>query len=291
MRAEPSTGAAVLGIIPAETRVEITGKDPGESWWQINYPQGTDGKGWVTAEYVVAANPDQIPVIGGATGTEEGPVAVAQQQLNVRSGPGTGFNSLGTLNPQDVATLSGKDVNGAWLQIDFQAGPDGKGWISAAFVQAQGVENLPIISEEGRVIGTGTPTTIPPSPTSTMVPAWDDSDSSTSPVASVIFEAMGTQALFYHGDLSSPQGDAEDWIAFQPYDSFVLVSLGCEGTGSIIVDVTEPEPVVNELIECNEPAVRMEVIPGVTYLLHLQTAPTSEELQYVTYVLTVRTMP
>ncbi|MDQ2692172.1 MAG: hypothetical protein M3Y68_09090, partial [Chloroflexota bacterium] len=159
------------------------------------------------------------------------------------------------------------------------------------FVQAQGVENLPIISEEGLIIGTGTPTTIPPSPTSTIVPAWDDSDSSTSPVASVIFEAMGTQALFYHGDLSSPQGDAEDWIAFQPYDSFVLVSLGCEGTGSIIVDVTEPEPVVNELIECNEPAVRMEVIPGVTYLLHLQTAPTSEELQYVTYVLTVRTMP
>ena len=291
VRAEPSTAAAVLGIIPADTRVEITGKDPSGSWWQINYPQGIDGKGWVTAQYVVAANPDQIPVIGGAAGTEEGPVAVVQQQLNVRSGPGTGFNSLGTLNPQDMATLSGKDANGAWLQIDFQAGPDGKGWINAAFVQAQGVENLPIISEEGLIVGTGTPTAVPPTPTATIVPAWDDNDSSTSPVASVAFEPTGTQALIYNGDLSAPQGDAEDWIAFQPYDSFVLVSLGCQGNGSITVDVTEPEPVVNGLIECNEPAIRMEVNPGSKYLLHLQSAPAIEGLQYVRYVLTVRTMP
>jgi len=37
VRAEPSTSSNVLGIIPANTKVEITGKDPGENWWQIHY--------------------------------------------------------------------------------------------------------------------------------------------------------------------------------------------------------------------------------------------------------------
>lgn len=289
VRSDPSTAAAVLGIIPADTRVEITGKDPGESWWQINYPQGIEGKGWVTAQYVVAANPDQIPVIGGAAGTEEGPVAVVQQQLNVRSGPGTGFNSLGTLNPQDVAALTGKDANGAWLQIDFQVGPEGKGWINAAFVQAQGVESLPIITEEGLIVGTGTPTVIPPTPTATIVPAWEDNDSSTSPVASVVFEPTGTQALIYHGDLSTPEGDAEDWIVFQPFDSFVMVSMDCQGNGSISVAVTEAGIPVETLIECNEPAIRIEVDAGSNYLLHLQAAPAVDGLQYVKYMLHVST--
>src|SRR5574339_609819 len=33
VRAEPSTTGSVLGMIPAETRVEITGQDPGGNWW------------------------------------------------------------------------------------------------------------------------------------------------------------------------------------------------------------------------------------------------------------------
>lgn len=291
VRAEPSTAAAVLGIIPAETRVEITGRDPGESWWQINYPQGIDGKGWVAAQYVVAANPDQIPVIGGTASTDDGPVAVVQQQLNVRSGPGTGFNSLGTLNPQDVATLTGKDPNGAWLQIDFQAGPEAKGWINAAFVQAQGVENLPIISEEGLIVGTGTPTTVPATPTATIVPAWADNDSADSPIASVVFEPTGAQAFMYNGDLSTPQGDAEDWIAFQPYASPVSISMECKGNGSIAINLTKNGSPIDAEIECGEPAIRLEVETGADYLLHLQAAPSTNGPKYTSYVLTVRTIP
>ena len=231
VRAEPSTASNVLGMIPANTKVEITGKDPGENWWQINYPQGVDGKGWVTAQYITTASKPEVPIIGGdEADPNNGNVAVVQQQLNVRSGPGTGFNSLGTLNPQDVVSLTGKDPNGAWLQIDFpQSGPEGKGWVNAAFVQAQGVENLPIITEAGLIVGTGTPTGIPSTPTPTVVPAWEDNDSPGSPIVSVIFEPTGTQTLIYNGDLSSPQGDSEDWIAFKPYSQFVFMSLECQG--------------------------------------------------------------
>src|SRR5215211_3952187 len=50
VRAAPSTASNVLGIIPANTKVEITGKDASEAWWQINSAQAVDGKGWVTAQ-------------------------------------------------------------------------------------------------------------------------------------------------------------------------------------------------------------------------------------------------
>lgn len=294
VRAEPSTTGSVLGMIPAETRVEITGQDPGGNWWQINYPQGADGKGWVAAQYVTAPNEAEIPIVGGdATDPSHGNVAVVQQQLNVRSGPGTDFNSLGTLNAQDVVSLTGKDSNGAWLQIEFPAGagPEGKGWINAAFVQAQGVENLPIITETGQIVGTGTPTSIPPTPTATILPARDDHDSATAPAASTIFEPTGTQILIYNGDLSSPQGDTDDWIAFRPYGPSVFISLECEGENSVKIQMTENTSPVEAALECGDTKKEISVDSGSNYLVHLQAVSSVDRLQYTRYILTIKSRP
>ena len=292
VRAEPSTSSKVLGIIPANTKVEITGKDPGEGWWQINYPlgQGVDGKGWVTAQYVTTTTMLQVPSIGGKeTDPNNGNVAIAQQQINVRSGPGTDFNSLGVLNQQDLVKLIGRDANGVWLQIEFPSGPEGKGWVNAAFVEAQGVDlnGLPIITERGLIVGTGTPTGIPPTPTPTIVPAWDDQDSPGSPIASVVFEPTGTQTLIYNGDLSSPQGDTEDWIAFTPYGSSVLISLECTGGNSLRIDITENSLPTSLDLACGGQKRQVAVKPGANYLIHLQSRPSTEILQYTPYTLTI----
>lgn len=292
VRADPSTASNVLGIIPANTKVEITGKDPGENWWQINYPQGVDGKGWVTAQYITATTKPEVPIIGGdETNPNNGNVAIIQQQINVRSGPGTGFNSLGTLNPQDVVSLTGKDSNGAWLQIDFSAGPEGKGWLNAAFVRAQGVANLPIITETGLIIGTGTPTGIPPPPTPTLIPAWEDHDSPGNPIARVMLESTGTQTFIYNGDLSSPQGDSEDWITFQPYGTFVFASLVCTGSGSVKVELTENNLPLNLELGCGDQMKQVSVKAGSTYSIHLQAQPSTGNLQYTNYILTIKTRP
>ena len=107
-----------------------------------------------------------------------------------------------------MVSLTGKDADSTWLQIEFASGPDGKGWVNAGFVQAQGVENLPIVTEGGEVVGTGTPTGIPPTPTPTLVPAPVDNDSAENPIVRVTFAPTGTQTLIYNGDVSSPAGDA-----------------------------------------------------------------------------------
>ena len=289
VRAEPSTASNVLGIIPADTKVQILAKDPGANWLQILYPQGVDGKGWVNAQYVVIPNGTQVAVIGSdPANPNAGNVAIVQQQINVRSGPGTGFTSLGVLNAQDVVNLTGRDPNGAWLQIEFASGPDGKGWINAAFVQAKGAENVPIITEAGEVIGTGTPTGIPFTPTPTVIPAWDDRDSRTNPVANVIFEPLGTHTLIYSGDVSAPTGDAEDWIQFTPYSNVLFASLDCEGESNLQVEILENGQPVDLELACGDRMKKLNANAGSVYNVLLRAPQSSGGLQYLRYTITIQ---
>ena len=292
VRSEPSTSASVLGMIPPNTKVQIVGKDPGGNWWQILYEGGVEGKGWVTAQYVATANPAAVPVIGGDPADPgNGNVAIVQQQINVRSGPGTSFNSLGTLNAQDVVTLTGKDSNGAWLQIAFAAGPEGKGWVNAAFVRAQGLENIPIVTEAGQVIGTGTPTTIPAAPTPTVIPARMDNDSAGNPVVSVTFERTGTHTLIYEGDISIPEGDPEDWINFQPYSRTVIASISCTGTGALQADLLEDGMPTSMALTCGDLNKPIVVNAGSSYTVHLYAQSTAGALQYTSYTIKIQTSP
>jgi uncharacterized protein YraI len=272
--------------------VQIVGKDPGGSWWQILYEQGADGKGWVTAEYVTTANADSIPVIGGnAENPNSGNLAIVQQQINVRSGPGTDFNSLGTLNAQDVVNLTGKDSNGAWLQIAFTAGADGKGWVNAAFVRAQGVENLPIITEAGQVVGTGTPTGIPATPTPTVLPAWADNDSASHPIVNVIFEPNGTHALIYNGDVSTPHGDSEDWVNFKSFSKSIVASLTCTGADALRVELLEDGEPMSQQFLCGDLNQRFNVTPGSSYSVHFYASANGGALQYMRYTIKIQTSP
>jgi uncharacterized protein YraI len=286
VRAQPSTASNILGMISANSKVEILGKDPAGNWYEINYQQGVDGKGWVTAKYVITAKGIEIPVIGGdGQNPNNGNVAVVQQQINVRSGPGTSFNSLGTLNAQDVVNLIGKDANGTWLQVEFSSGPNGKGWVNAAFVQARGVENLPIVAEAGTVIGTGTPTGVPPTATATVIPAWVDNDSQSKPAASVVFEPLGTHTLIYIGDVSTPQGDPEDWIQFTPYRDAVLASLECNNNPQI--KVLENGRPITFVLACGDKEKKLPVSAGYIYLIEVQAPQAVEGLQYIHYTIKI----
>lgn len=290
VRAEPSTSSNVLGIIAPDMRVEIVGEDPGQSWWQILYPQGADGKGWVTSQYITTPVKPEVPIIGGVEADpNNGPVAIIQQKINIRSGPGTGFNSVGTLNPQDAVNLTGKDANGTWLQIEFGAGSEGKGWINAAFVQANGIESLPIVTNAGVVVGTGTPTSIPLTPTPTIVPAWEDNDSSTNPITSIEFEPSGTHTSIYNGDVSAPDGDAQDWVQFIPYTRTVLLEVSCKGN-ELDIEVLQTGVAMQQeiAVHCGSTVV-LQGEPNLPMIIHL-TAQTDGPLKYTSYTLHIKTI-
>jgi uncharacterized protein YraI len=287
VRGEPSTSSPPLATLGPAARVQIVGKDPGGNWYQILFEGGPDGKGWVTATYVQSQAADSVPVIGGGPGAG-GASGIALQQVNVRSGPGTEFNSLGTVNPQDVLTLTGKNSAGTWLQVEFGSGPQGKGWVNAGFVQVTGVENLPIVAESGEVLGTGTPTGIPATITPTVVAAPADGDSAAAPAASVAFSPSGARSLSFTGDVSAPDGDTEDWVQFTPYGSSVAVQVSCEGSGALRVEILQGgEPLEGRPeLNCSSGLQVLHVKPGQPYLVHLHAAPAGQ-LELLRYTLTI----
>ena len=285
VRTEPSTTSEVLGIITANQAVQIVGQDPGGNWWQILYEPGEGGKGWVTAQYVeTAVNPD-VPVIGGnGVNPNSGNSAIIVQQLNIRSGPDTSFDSVGMLNANDVVNPTGKNRDGTWLQIDFPAGPNGKGWVSTAFVKMDSLDTLPIVSEAGEVVGASTPVDTPLPPTPTIVPAPVDFDSADSPLKTILFDRVGTHTLIYNGEVSIPNGDTDDWIAFTPYENFVLISIQCTGNGSLQADITGSDITIS----CNVADQIVPVQADIMHIVHLKAVSTSSSLQYINYTLIVK---
>jgi hypothetical protein len=80
------------------------------------------------------------------------------QDVNVRSGPGTDYDRVGTLvRGQSGAILAQAQTYGVWLKIVYIGGPDNTGWVAQDVVK--------VIGDLGQV-----PTVLPP-PTPTLPPA------------------------------------------------------------------------------------------------------------------------
>jgi len=287
VRAEPLSSSSPLGLISASASVQILGKDPSGNWYQIVYEGPAAGVGWVASEYVKVQDKDAIAVVGGR---DSEPTASVREQINVRSGPGTSFDTLGTLNPRDVVTLTGKDSIGSWLQIKFAAGPGGRGWVAASFLDATAIDKLPIVAESGEVIGTSTPTGVPPTPIPTIVAALDDGDSVDAPAVDVEFSPSGVGSIFFSSDVSAPQGDAADWVNFTPYYATVTISLACNGNGQLTAQLHQAGDVVGEaeadVLACGA-TKQLTLVAGHAYALKLTTAADSSELAYVRYTVSI----
>jgi hypothetical protein len=177
------------------------------------------------------------------------------------------------------------------LQIEYSAGPDGKGWINAAFAEARGVENLPIVTDAGQVIGTGTPVDTAPPPTPTVVPAPNDNDSAQSPAINVMFTATGIHSLQFTSDVSSPIGDTNDWIQFTPFTSTVILELSCNGNGLLTLELQQNNQPVPNLgnITCGENQV-INTQAGLVYQIHVQAAA-SDQLSYTRFTIKIVSLP
>ena len=290
VRAEPNSASEVLGVLIPNSRVEVIGKDPSGHWWLIQYPPGPNGNAWVASEFVKLSQDGEVPVVeGNELNPNNGVFGLILEQVNVRSGPGTSFNSLGTLKANDSVTVVGKDSSGAWLQILFESGTDGKGWISATFIKANDVHLLPVVTDSGLVIGTSTPATDnAPSPAPTILPAPADNDSAVAPAVNVTLTYAGTRSFQYSSDVSSPAGDAEDWIQFKTFTPTTLVELRCEGSESYVAELLQNNSKMQNLV-CGK-IILVSTDPNAVYAVHFVSSPTGG-LVYTKYTLRVEAMP
>lgn len=219
VRAEPSTASVSLGVIGAFEKVQVIGRDASGNWYQIIY---AGSEGWVRAEYAQVNAPAEIPLVESSTGSGAAMSGLVIQKINVRNGPGTEFESIGILNPNDVVFITGKDPSGAWMQIEFAGAPNGMGWVALKFLQANDVEAVPLIGNASHE--TSTPTSVTALP---IVTAMQDGDSMQAPLTTVIFSPTSARALQVKGDVSAPAGDIEDWAQFSASNGFVSIRILC----------------------------------------------------------------
>ncbi|MEA1978408.1 MAG: SH3 domain-containing protein [Chloroflexota bacterium] len=68
------------------------------------------------------------------TGTPEGPMILVPEQVNVRTGPSTGYDKVGVLIAGQRAPALGRSPGGEWIQIFYPGVPGNLAWVYAPFV-------------------------------------------------------------------------------------------------------------------------------------------------------------
>ncbi|MBT3337151.1 MAG: SH3 domain-containing protein [Anaerolineae bacterium] len=301
VRQRPSTASESIGALNINSEVQIFGKDATETWYQIYFvlPSGARGEGWAAADYILTESKPDVPVTsGGSTsGEDENANGSVTQQVNVRSGPGTEFDALGMLNIGDGIVVTGKNLGGTWLQIEYTSGLDGKGWLFAAYVETSISDELPIINEAGDIVGISTQTSIAATASPVYTPAPDDGDTTDEPAILVTFSTNDSRAFSYSSDVSSPEGDEEDWVAFHPNSPDelrvnLLIDLECSGNGSLIVEMWQGGIELTEwgALECGDSDYKLSMFRDETYQFRLR-AKRARELEYIQYTLQVRVAP
>ncbi len=97
------------------------------------------------------------------TGTPIGAYIVVnadQVQINVRSGPGTDYPTVGILVTGEKAAAKGKSVAGLWIQVAYPGVENGLAWVYAPLVTLFDAADLPIVEP-------------PPTPTPQVTPTID----------------------------------------------------------------------------------------------------------------------
>lgn len=84
------------------------------------------------------------------------------QNMNVRSGPGTGYPVVGAGATGDTAKVIGRNADSSWVQVEYPKSADGTGWLYASLLQINGdPQTVDVVN----VAPPPPPTAPPPTPT------------------------------------------------------------------------------------------------------------------------------
>ena len=145
-----SRNASVEPALPTNTPVPTFTSTPAG-------PAPATGGGQATSQ--TPSQPAATPVPAAATATPESPmVTIGNVLMNVRGGPGTNYNVIGTASPGQKFQITGKNPGlGDWWQIDFGGQT---GWVYGQLVTATNSETVQVALA----------IPAPPPPTATPIP-------------------------------------------------------------------------------------------------------------------------
>ena len=139
MRSQPSTSSSTLTTVPTNAKVDVL-EDAGNGWYKVSY---RDMEGYMSGEWLSItldgdaddapaappqdAEPQEPDAAPAAPAAETG--RVNDGPLNVRSGPGTDYSRVGSLNAGAAVTVTEK-LDG-WYQV---TGGGVTGYVSAQYI-------------------------------------------------------------------------------------------------------------------------------------------------------------
>jgi cell wall-associated NlpC family hydrolase len=124
LRDGPGTNYVKMNSINGGTTIDLLSRF--ENWFEVRLPSGEIG--WVTNEFLQISEGvvERIDVLTSAPDPNPALVAEIDGTINLRGGPGTAYNKLGTIGAGQVVNLIGRYKE--WLNVKTN---DGKtAWIS-----------------------------------------------------------------------------------------------------------------------------------------------------------------
>lgn len=132
LRSEANTSSDTVTMAPKGSEVVVE-EDAGNGWYRVSYG---DQAGYMSGEWLRITLEDGTVIEGEPTPLSDEPQQqrglVTTSVLNIRSGPGTDYDKVGTLKAGTVVDIVADDGSG-WYQID-------SGYVSAEYVTLVGAD-------------------------------------------------------------------------------------------------------------------------------------------------------
>lgn len=136
IRENPGTDENVIGTLQQDEVLEVLDTTVDESWMQVKRSDGTTG--WIFNTHLIKIESPEPPPGNGNGNGEPPPVEdkwyrVTTFALNVRSGPGTNYEDIGTLQQDEVVKALDYAVANSWIKI-YRPSDGLTGWSYASYL-------------------------------------------------------------------------------------------------------------------------------------------------------------
>jgi len=158
LRSGPTLEFPVYGVAPTGSRAEVIGKSEDGEWWAVRMPTSlaSDGTGWVPMVYTSARNVGGVPElktpklpknITPSAPASGAPSLITREPLNVRSGPGNEYSSLGKVGIGSILAVVGVSPDKEYyvINVPLEIDRSGRGWVPARYVRTENVSKVPVV--------------------------------------------------------------------------------------------------------------------------------------------------
>lgn len=145
VRQSPNSESDLLTILNRRQQVAILGRDGSSTWFNVRLETGIEG--WVNAvESQAGIDPSSLPLVGDPTTDAAAPIPISTitafpvirsavvdtGALNVRSGPGVGYEAVTTIYSGEPVGLLGRRGLGVWVRVRLSNGLEG--WVNSSLL-------------------------------------------------------------------------------------------------------------------------------------------------------------